>query len=204
MEGAGVRVRRLCTFPGCDREHVARGYCNAHYLRLRRCGEVSDRVPRLCTFPGCERKHSARGYCDAHYLRLWRYEEVSDLAGYVYDDNERFWQHVTKTDGCWLWTGLTINGYGITTKRGIRSNIRAHRFSYELHVGPIPEDITIDHLCHDLTCPGGAMCEHKRCVNPKHLGLATRAENARRGNLGRRRTRKQASLAPSSPSIGDA
>ena len=66
---------------------------------------------------------------------------------------------------CWRWTGsISPNGYG-------RFNlIYAHRRSYELHVGPIPEGLTIDHLCR-----------HRWCVNPAHLEPVTRGENVLRG-----------------------
>ena len=47
----------------------------------------------------------------------------------------------------------------------------AHRYSYLTFRGPIPLTLTVDHLCH-VRC----------CVNPDHLDVCTRAENARRGN----------------------
>lgn len=84
---------------------------------------------------------------------------------------DRFWAKVVKTDGCWNWTGATQKpGYGrFVIERGRLS--LAHRWAYEAMVGPIPEGMTIDHLCWN-----------KVCVNPDHLEVVTREENARRGN----------------------
>mgnify|MGYP000886316945 CR=1 FL=1 len=73
--------------------------------------------------------------------------------------------------GCWEFTGaLNHGGYGIV-QRGVRGagTDRAHRIIYEAEVGPIPSGMTIDHLCMN-----------PRCVNPAHLEVVTRAENARR------------------------
>lgn len=89
---------------------------------------------------------------------------------------------VKRANGCWEWTGGTNNrGYGIITLRGAR--LYVHRASYLLHIGPIPELLELDHLCHsrDETCPGGDGCPHRRCVNPDHLEPVSGAENTRRG-----------------------
>lgn len=97
---------------------------------------------------------------------------------------ERFWARVQKTEGCWFWIGtIDRDGYGRFTWPGGQ---RAHRFVYELRVGSIPKRLTVDHLCHnrDRSCPSGRACLHRRCVNPAHLDLSTRGENARRGSPG--------------------
>lgn len=96
---------------------------------------------------------------------------------------ERFWAKVQKTDGCWLWTGnISPEGYGRIGELP-RRTAHAHRVAYELLIGPIPDGLKLDHLCHnaDLTCPGGDACLHRRCVNPNHLEAVTLRENNLRG-----------------------
>ncbi len=72
--------------------------------------------------------------------------------------------------GCWLWLGaLKENGYGaFGMKRG--ANGYAHRFSYLVHKGDIPDGLEIDHLCR-VRC----------CVNPDHLEAVTHQVNKIRG-----------------------
>jgi hypothetical protein len=84
---------------------------------------------------------------------------------------DRLWSKVDKTDGCWLFTGALNNkGYGVIHERGKGgTNLYAHRVSYGLLVGPIPDDLELDHLCRVT-----------RCVNPEHLEAVTHAENMRR------------------------
>lgn len=85
---------------------------------------------------------------------------------------ERFWAFVDRAgdDECWQWTGGGWpSGYG-TLRVDKRTKVTVHRFSYELHVGPIPDDLVIDHLCRN-----------HGCVNPKHLEAVTFRENILRG-----------------------
>jgi hypothetical protein len=87
---------------------------------------------------------------------------------------------------CWYFPAGTggvdkRTGYSHISVSGNRW--QAHRLSYMLHIGPIPNLLTIDHLCHnrDDTCAGGPTCRHRACFNPEHLEAVTRAVNSLRG-----------------------
>lgn len=101
---------------------------------------------------------------------------------------ERFWRSVQKTPTCWLWTGGKQLGYGIIRYR--RQIKRAHRVSWELHHGAIPEGAFV---CHN--CPGG---DNRACVNPEHLWLGDVLSNTRdaaqKGTMRRGRTHYKARL----------
>jgi hypothetical protein len=91
-------------------------------------------------------------------------------------------------NGCWEWTGkITPDGYGACGYKG-RRHVLAHRAVFEEFVGPIPEGMVSDHVCHtDMVpnCPPET-CKHRRCVNPDHVEFVTNAENIRRGHNTRR------------------
>ena len=112
------------------------------------------------------------GWCAGHRKRWERYGDArediplrprGDIAA-------SFWPKVDRRadDECWPWLA-TVNrkGYGQVSRDGaIRP---AHRVAYELLVGPIPEEMTLDHLCRNTGC-----------VNPTHLEPVSAAENTRR------------------------
>ena len=102
---------------------------------------------------------------------------------------ERFWPKVNK-DGpisnhrpdlgpCWLWLGGQMNnGYGQFWNG--RNMVLAHRFAYELLVGPIPEGLESDHLCRV-----------RNCVNAGHLEPVSHLINVQRGEAGLESGRQQ-------------
>lgn len=83
---------------------------------------------------------------------------------------DRFWKHVEKSDGCWIWqASLDSHGYG-QINNGNGKPVGAHRVSYEIKNGKINRGMVIDHLCRNPTC-----------VNPSHMEVVTRGENVIRG-----------------------
>jgi hypothetical protein len=78
---------------------------------------------------------------------------------------EAFWRRVDKAPhpkGCWVWTGYCQKfGHGWMGERGL-----AHRFAYELEVGPVPKGKCVLHRC-----------DNPPCCNPAHLFLGDRVAN---------------------------
>jgi len=129
-----------CSAPDCGRPIKARGFCNGHYTRLMKDGFIG-------TEPLRDRAPKAPGARNlAERLRMLAPEDSS---------------------GCWVWIACRHGGYGYVTVAG--KNRRAHRVSYEVFVGHIPDGLTLDHLCRNPAC-----------VKPAHLEPVTPRENSLR------------------------
>lgn len=78
----------FCAIESCDRNAVARGWCDMHYSRWKAHGDPNvmlghgkghgspRKSPEPCLTPDCNRQGRSRGYCDRHYKRLMKYGDA--------------------------------------------------------------------------------------------------------------------------------
>lgn len=121
-------------------------------------------MTKECAYPGCGRTLKAKSLCLGHYRQQRKGRNLSPLPPNT--PEERFWSKVSKStpDSCWEWVGSKSNGYG-QVRIGGRLRF-AHRVSWELANGPIPDGLVIDHRC-----------VNPACVNPRHLRVVTVSQN---------------------------
>ena len=130
------------------------------------------RYRNTCSVPSCGILSHSHGFCSAHVARWKKHGDPG--PAYITPKHrtiaDRFWSKVDRSADCWIWLrSRNPAGYG---KFGASGSgwILAHRWAYEQANGPIPDGITLDHLCRT-----------RACVRPDHLEPVTRAENVLRG-----------------------
>lgn len=157
MQDHTPQLPLFTTAPNDPTKEIPYGYCRCG------CGQLAPRA---------RANDKTKGHIKGEPLRfaIGHSKKCSPVV--------RFWKKVDKRtpDECWMWKGSLSNRYGALHVDG--KEVRASRFSYELHYGPISDGLCVLHHCDT---PG--------CVNPNHLWLGTQLENVHdRDRKGRTRT----------------
>lgn len=163
---------KKCSVEGCINTYKCKGYCRKHYEQWFKTGDPIAKIIHIpqsyyCSVDGCKNKSRASNYCKKHYARVWRYGYVKD--SYREKSPLVRFQLQTKINeetGCLEWIGRISKKqrYPIIGVKG--KHIKAHRFSYESFIGPIPDGMYVLHKCDNTIC-----------CNPNHLFIGTQFDN---------------------------
>lgn len=137
-------------------------HCVNGHRRTKRATYLDTRGKRQCRI--CRTLAARRWYKNNAFRVLGHKPRPSPEERALMQDRA-FFSRVTKSrGGCWIWKGKPDVYGGFCGER-------AYRWSYKRFVGPIPEGLSLDHLCF---VPG--------CVNPHHLDPVEMVENIRRSH----------------------
>lgn len=125
---------------------------------------------KICWFEGCGASTAPKSsLCPGHKTQKARGKTLTPIRRSRLNLEDRFWEKVDKSGECWTWqAGQTSTGYGAFSiiVDGKSTMAKAHRVSYEMEFGPIPDGDYIDHICHTPLC-----------VRPEHLRAVTQKQN---------------------------
>lgn len=136
--------------------------CGGHFPRTHFRTKTGGRIGRLC------RDCTECTQCHAPITGTSRSHLCRSCAASTKNIEKHFWSKVaiTSIDKCWIWQAGTLpSGYGQFSVSG--QNVGAHRFSWQITHGQIPDGLFV---CHRCDTPG--------CCNPSHLFLGTPKDNA--------------------------
>lgn len=163
--------------PVTPRENIERGDQGAFWGYVPEPVPIKPQTskPTTCTEPGCSRPVYKRTICRPCYKKWLKDPNVVRPRSLT--PEQRFWakvdkcgpvpEHRPELGPCWVWTASINRGTGYGQFGLSHGNmVQAHRYSYELAFGPIPEGYDVHHECH-----------LRRCLRPDHLTATTRSEN---------------------------
>lgn len=166
-----------CSVDGCDKAHYAKGLCSKHYQRVKATGEINlTEFPKTCSVIRCGGEVHGKGLCVKHYTRLIRHGTIETKIVVGNDELRLLENSHIDENGCRVWDKFKKNGYGVTLLNGKLE--QAHRASWMVFVGSIPDGMQLNHNCHN-----------KACINIEHLYVGTQKENVKDMDVAGRRNK---------------
>ena len=134
---------------------------NPHYTHEFYCKNCSNKIIKKT------RDKLSPKFCSQICSQQGRIGTKTDKIKKIEKAIKSFEKNVIRKEGCWKWKGRLVRGYGYISTKCFGSQ-RAHRVSYIIHKGQIPDGLFVLHSCHN-----------KFCTNPEHLRVGTNKDNMR-------------------------